>query len=749
MQGGKHFPLMEDEVMSKNFFIMNKNVTGVISALVASLAFMTGCDDTTKNGYDHNVATHDAKQHDHIPVTGLPITTSTTEIIDVPQLNHGETLFSTIQVMARTDPANPQNERFLDDWRFEVYTIDDQDRATGPSFFAESGPDGAAAIALPSYMFQLPLVIYAYNQSYPLWNNDDDDIRSNQVNETLYGQCRHYEIFVPPFCADKAVWLAGPFESSLWGYYREASRHKGEAWNPSQVDCATWLSNLQNLLLTDVIYDELQDLSESDDGQFSPASLEVALQENQHLLTPTRPPICMAERRHFGGGMERGNIITGPNGSCGAGFDLDDNDDPFYNDDGRSDFDPLCVDLTNGLLSGSICEATYWTSSNLLVNSQPFIPTNDYVLDDRDFMGSIHDQTNIVANMDITVYNTRLGNGRERDMDFYDDACAATSIIRFTNTDDDEQDILAGTGVTFSNLFDVNSTTVHLTSDGDEVVDDNDTWAIFYTSGQGSCREQVLAVELLGHRQEDFRDVLHMTYDIGNENLFIGLRADFELNEEQIDGENGYLAYTVHVWDGTSIDGRRAIRDNISNCYEAADVWARQFFITEDFSHGDDCCIDHDCDITDVICPLDAAEFAVRSQCFSNSRSNQRWRTDDAGYWSINTDYGVESDVIVNAGWLAPHMDFEVYIQKFDEAVFKGPRTVVTSDYIGQLAIDLPTLVEGDRVLIRAEDSCCDEYDLVLPCVPEFTGFAGLPGIPYVPATLGPPPVPPVPVAVP
>lgn len=736
--------------MSKNFFIMNKNVTGVISALVASLAFMTGCDDTTKNGSDHDVATHDAK-HDHIPVTGLPITTGTTEIIDVPQLSHGGTLFSTIQVMARTDPANPQNERFLDDWRFEVYTIDDQDRATGPSYLAESGPDGAAAIAVPSYMFQLPLVIYAYNQSYPLWTDDDD---SNELDETLYGECRHYEIFVPPFCADKAVWLAGPFESSLWDYYREASRHKGEAWNPSQVDCATWLSNLQNLLLTDRVYEELQELAESDDDQFSEESLILALQENQHLLTPTRPPICMAERRHFGGGMERGDIINGSNGNCDDGFDLDDNVFPFDfedDDENTSDNDPLCIDLTNGLID-TICNNTYWASENLLVNGVAFVPTNSYVLDDQDFMGSVHDQTDIVAGMDLTVYNTRLGNGRERDMDFYDDACAATSIIKFTNTDDDEQDIFAGTGVTFSNLFDGLPTFIHLTSDGDEVVDDNDIWAIFYTYDEvrSPCNERVLAVELLGHRQEDFRDVLHMTYDIGNENLFIGLRADFELNEEQIDGEEGYLAYTVHVWDGTNVDGRRAIRDNISNCYEASDVWARQFFITEDFSRtADDCCIDHECDIIDVICPLDAAEFAVRSQCFSNSRSNQRWRTDDAGYWSINTDYGVESDVIVNAGWLAPFMDFEVYIQKFDEAVFKGPRTVVTSDYIGQLAIDLPTLVEGDRVLIRAEDSCCDEYDLVLPCVPEFTGFAGLPGIPYVPATLGPPPVPPVPVAVP
>lgn len=114
----------------------------------------------------------------------------------------------------------------------------------------------------------------------------------------------------------------------------------------------------------------------------------------------------------------------------------------------------------------------------------------------------------------------------------------------------------------------------------------------------------------------------------------------------------------------------------------------------------------------------------------------------------MNSDHGVPGDVIVNAGWLAPNLDFEIYIQKFDEAVFKGPRTVRTTDDVGQLMVELPTLVEGDRVLIKAEDSCCDDYDLVIPCVPEFTGFAGAPGVPYTPVTVGPP-VAPAPVPVP
>ncbi len=252
---------------------------------------------------------------------------------------------------------------------------------------------------------------------------------------------------------------------------------------------------------------------------------------------------------------------------------------------------------------------------------------------------------------------------------------------------------------------------------------------------------------MLGHRTEDFRDVLHMRFEEESGDLFLGLRADFELNEDEVDGERAFLAYTISTWDGRDERGRQVLRQDISNCYEAADVWAREFFITRDFQlYDDECCVGgrcaDRCDVFRLIGPLEAAEFAVRSQCFSNSRSNGRWRTDDSGYWSINTDHGVAGNIIVNPGWLAPNLDFEVYIQKFDEAVFKGPRTVVTTDCVGQLMVDLPTVVEGDRILLKAQDSCCNDYDLVLPCVPDFTGFAGAPGLPYVPVTLGPPPLP-------
>jgi hypothetical protein len=265
---------------------------------------------------------------------------------------------------------------------------------------------------------------------------------------------------------------------------------------------------------------------------------------------------------------------------------------------------------------------------------------------------------------------------------------------------------------------------VHLTSDGDAVVDKNDTWVIFKRDGDDPGKEKIIAFELLGHRQEDFRDTLLMSFDEVSENLFLGLRIRYELNEADVDGEKAYLKYTVHVWDGSNAKGQQAVRKDLANCYQSADVWAQQFYSSSPESRT----------------PLSAAEFAVRSQCFSNSRSNQRWTSDDAGFWSINTDHGVHGNIIINPGWLAPNMAFEIFIQKFDEALFRGPRTVIETDSSGQLMTAMPTLVEGDRVMLRAKNNCCKDYDLKLSCVPLFTGFSGDLGPPryVVPISLGP-----------
>lgn len=766
--------------MAKYFFQGGRRAASAVGALTAALLLVTGCSDkpADKSGTNEKIGV--------VPgVTGPAVTTLPSTVVDVP-VAVATPAWDTISLMVRTDPVEPQNERFLDDWRFRLYTIDDLGRPTSPSFYADTAPDGTALIGLPGYMFQLPLIITAYNDVLPLVDDECLGIEDGGIEDETLGHCRQFEIFVPPYCHDKAIWLLGPFESTLWDYYEKAAERRAEAWNPSQVDCGTWLANLQALILTDEVSDELNQLSGSECEIFRKSALIDALQENQNLLTPTRPPICMAERRHNGGGMERGRELEGfqvaegkePAEPAAVLINIDEDQIlPEWATEVFPDVDPIYISVGDGVIPGSglvydICNPItstrtpplpntdrVWDSANLSVFFADnlvgvnFRPEETFILDDEDFMGTVSDMRGIDVDgkLDVSSYNVKLGNGRELDHDVYDDACAVTTILEFTNKSDDELDVELNTGVTFSNLFQSADASVWLTSDGDAVVGDNDYWAIFQDGSElipGIAEKPVfnahraLGVELLGHRQEDFRDVLHMVWDDATDNLFLGLRADYELNEEEVDGERAFLVYTMHFWDDGDVEGRRALRRNIANCYEAADVWARQFFTTRYFNFFDDeCCIDDDCLVDNTISAKEAAEFAVRSQCFSNSRSNQRWRTDDSGYWSMNTDHGVNGDVIVNPGWLAPYMDFEIYIQKFDEAVFKGPRTIRRTDEVGQLMAEIPTLVEGDRVLLKSEDNCCDDYDLVIPCVPEFTGFAGAPGIPYIPVTLGPVPM--------
>lgn len=692
--------------MNKSFLKNGVRGVGAASALLMTLMTLNGC-------YDTNHLSNPAEHADHLSV---PPSSPIDEPIPAPGIDFlGGVDF--IELMLRTDPREPQNERFLDDWYIQAYNVDDQGRRMGPTYYGDSNAAGNAALPLPGYMFSLPLVINAYNEAYPL-NGDE---------------CRDFQIFVPAYCYDKAIWLLGPVEDALWRFYRQAAEHRGEAWNPSQVDCATWLANLQLLIGTDKIDDGLDALSSTVPMVFDDYYLIRALQENQQLLTPTRPPICMAERRHDGGGLKRGDIIPLED----FPYTLDDANFP---DLIGTDVDPITIGV-NGLVD-TICGFDF--DASLTVNGAIFTPTNAYVLNQDDFLGTISDQEEIQPKLDVSTYNVRAGNGRELDADKYDDACSLTTQIKFTNKDDDEQDIILGSGVTFLNLFDDGlNTAVYFTSSGDAIVDETDTWIILYDTTSLSGQERVIEVTLLGHREKNWRDALKL--ELNGDDLFVGLRADFELNEEASDGEYAYLGYTVTVWDGSTQDGRFAIRENIADCYEAADVWARQFFITRDFQdESPECCADsiENCIVDGLITPFEAAEFAARSECFSNSRANQRWQSYEVGLWSMNSSFGVQSNLIINPGWLAPNLNFEIFVQNFDEAVFQGPVTVRKTDYVGQLIAEMPTLVEGDRVLIRAEDSCCDDYELVVPCVPEFTGFVGAPGIPFVPTLVGPPPVP-------
>jgi len=628
-----------------------------------------------------------------------------------------------INIVIRTDPANPQNEAYLSNWRITLYGIDDKGRELTGSTYGATDWTGFASISVDSDMQKTALLLTAYNDIIPFQGCGDGECL-NPADATGLATCRQFEIFIPKGCFDKRTFVMSPYENAVWNYYRNAAARQGAGWNATQVDCDGWLNSLDNLLLTDVVQDELVDLQYNPYGIFRQEVLLQALQENQNFLVPTRPPLCMSEHRHNGGGMNNGEIVTLP-------ITIDEGLYPYPESAGLFDVDPITIG-SNGMVS-DLCGVAF--TGDLVINQQPFTPETSNRLKDRDFMGVISHQTSAYQQLDTTVFNTKLGNGRDFSSPIYEDACALTNVVKMTNTSTDEKTIKSKSGTRFTNLFGPSPTMVYLTSDGDTVVDNNDTWAIFVESNENPCQERVLAVELLGHRQGNFQDVLALSYDESAEDLFLGLIADYELNEEAFDGEDAYFGYTMHVWDGSTDEGIKNLRPQFASCYLAADPWTWQFFKLKNaelssIGAGEDC---------SVFCPAELAEFATRSQCFSNSRANQRWQNEDAGYWSINSTHNVESNIIINPGWLGPNMDVEIYVRKFDEAVFKGPRSIRRTDEVGQLAVELPTIVEGDQILLKAEDNCCSDYDLIIPCVPAFTGFAGETGQPYRPTQFASP----------
>lgn len=608
------------------------------------------------------------------------------------------------------NPLRPQNEVYLGDWRMFLFAVDDEARKATGFLGSMTTWEGNGILEIGAAFFPMALSVVAYNDILPF---NCEEI----VGAAGLGECRKFEILVPPNCFDQMRWIIGPLEDAVWDYYRNAAMRHGEGWNTNQVDCATWIANMQALYLTDTIQDELYKVNE-----FRPFHKEVLLQtlrENQQLLIPTRPPICMSSDRHDGGTMDSGEVVSLP-------FELGEGISPCPPGEDQVGFNTVTIG-TNAIVN-NICNIPF--TGNLTVDAVGFAPTQTNRLRDNAFMGVISHERDTIPQLDVSVFNTQLGNGRPLDSEIYKNACALTSVIQFDNTSDADKTLSADlTGVTFTNLFgDGLNTLVFLTSDGDTIVDQDDFWVIFYKAGNAPCREQVIAVELLGHREGDFRDNLIMKYDPATEDLFLGLRADYDIEGAQDDGDQAFLSYTIHTWDGSTLTAARDLRQQFASCYLAADPWAYQFFRINESSYLREV-LNPDCA---RVCPLELAEFATRSQCFSNSRANQRWQNDSAGFWSMNSIKNVTGNIIINPGWLGPNLDVEVYVQKFDEAVFHGPRTVRTTDAVGQLMVELPTIVEGDRVLIKAQDNCCSDYDLIVPCVPEFTGFSGITGIPYV-----------------
>lgn len=615
---------------------------------------------------------------------------------EAPTLLPDRSAWTTISLIVRNNPREPYNERFLDSWHLEVFNITDKGEQTGPSFFSWTDGNGMKELSIPAYLGNEPMVIKARNELLAL------ECKNNNNNFCKQGS---FEIFIPGHCYDKAVWLLGPLEDALWQYYKKAASRGSEAWTPSQVDCGSWYADMLPLIVSDPVSDAL------DDKVDITKALTLAFQENQQSLVPTRQPICLATEFHSAGSLQKGKEIGSP-------LVLKTNDSNSI------------IELSKNGTPTNICGLSITASWQ--VNYNEFASVKNYHLDSDDFSGIVQEQENL-SRLDISLYNVKLGNGQRMDRDAYSDACALTGLMEFSNKDKlNEQKLHSGTGVQFLDLFGAgpNNTTVFMTSSGDKVVDDEDTWAIFYDTLSLKGQERVLAVELLGHRSADYQDALHIKFDSSSDNLFLGLKAPFELDEYGVDGNLAYMAYTIHTWDGSSAEGKKALRKSLASCLEAAEPWARQFFSYSDIEMSEQC-VNGTCTMQSNMKALAAAEFAVRSQCFSNSKANQRWQNDQSAFWNIGSNKGSRSNVIVNAGWLAPDLEFNLYIQKFDEAVFKGPRLSKKTDELGQLLIEIPTLVEGDRVLLKAKDSCCKGYDLVIPCVPEFSGFKGVPPVPF------------------
>jgi hypothetical protein len=657
--------------------------------------------------------------HEHVQVPALLAPMP----IDVPLFVPTQIL-DTLYLSIRTLPGSPKDERYLGDWRFRAYNIDDQARPLGPVYSGQVGFDGRGALTLPKEMLILPMVILAYNEVLALKNHNIS-----------------FEIFIPPYCYDQTQWLISPFENAVWDYYFQAAIKRGDAWEPSQVDCGRWLETLYALSLDVDIRNEI---NQSESNIFRPEILTRAWQENQEFLVATRAPICLSTRRHVGGTMTRGDAIA----RTAFPWVIDDSV-PAYIIPGppidlgtNPDFDPIVINA-NGLVK-DICGVSIsdLDTSFIKINGQEFTPTRQYFLRDLDFNGTIHEQREIISTLDIDFYNIRLGNGRILNDYEYDDTCALTEVIQLTNLDIIDQEITKNTGAYFSDLFGPgahNDVIIYKTSTGDAVLDKDDTWVIFYAAGTSfgtipapPGQERVISVELIGNRNGSFRDNLILE-QLSPESLFVGLASNYTMGDMTINGQQAFLSYSITTWSGESSDSRLEMRRNIADCYEAADVWTRNFFVTRAFQvrHDEDS-FHHCCNINKVITPLLAAEMAVQSQCFSNSRSNNKWATSDFGYWSINSSFGSNTNLVINPGWLAPELEYEIYVQSFDQDLFRGPKALARTDHVGQLTAILPTLVEGDRVMIRSGTHCCNNYELIVPCVPEFTEFVGWPGIPYV-----------------
>ncbi len=685
---------------------------------------------------------------------------------------------ATLQLEVKLDPYRPHNEWFRGAWRIGVHNIDDHGRPSTPTWYGNTDYKGQADISLPAFMFKQPMLITAINVAHPL-------LSGPRALRTL-------KAFLPANCNIKRI-TVDPFADASWRYsYSLAARRGAYNWTPSNVDCALLGKSGALLRKTPEVVDAMRAISRSRNMTLALEPLILASQRYTRYIFKTRPPLCFPERRHSGGGMREGEIITPLDA-------LDDSEerfihqfsDPAMADDSAQFYGGLALAAhrrgntasvgENGLLR-TLCanansneippvDKTMFFRPSLIINGQSLaLPDTTYDLDDRGFYGHIASFVDppLLENLSIKTYTVRQTNGFEKDHDKYTQVCSATILTTITNTSHDEQDIEVGSGLIFEDLFDQSGSGVDenpelgpnntdavvlTTSSGNRSIEEEDRWAIIFDADAiaipgnllGLCNphlfcsdtipnfspariQEALVVELLGHRKGDFRDDLEMSFDEAQENLFIGLRADHELRGKNQPGDESNFMTTL-----TYIN-QKNVQESLALCYEAADFLTRQHIDVVSIEEG----------------PIvaQAAVMIARSRCFSNSLANQRWQNYNVGLWTMNGHKGVNPNLLIPMGWTARRLFYDVFIKKFDESVFRGPVASFMPDPYGGEALEIPTLSEGDEILFAAEHACCQDYQVSVPCAAGPPAIP-VPGVPVVLDTTGrampaaPPPPPP------
>jgi hypothetical protein len=681
-----------------------------------------------------------------------------------------------IKVEIKLDPKHPENEDYRNDWYVGAHNIDDHARPLGPTYFAASDVSGKASIVVPSYMLSLPMVVFAENQAHPV------------APPGTLGMGKPIELraFVPANCHAFPV-MVDQLTNSAWVYfYRFFAEHGAENWNPSQVDCMLWAKYSLAFLKTHEIQDILSDVSDTRTQMISLVDLITPLKHYPQFIYKTRPPLFFAEQRHDGGSLNEGVKISPTDHNDERfihQFKDQSSDVSFFSGQELVDKRTASTVTVNekGLLR-SLCgngkkdhamllDKVLFFHPDLIVNDHKLkSPYAQYDLDDNNFFGHIADYKNdngALGDLNVKSLTVRHTNGLPKDHNNYAQACSVTLLADFLNTNDNNRDLKLGTGFLFTDLFDrsdddddenslLDDAMVWYTSSGNRSVDNEDTWAIFFDTApildgglKGGCDpdlfcdkpflismseifnellprydmvqffkihpnffphiiEEALVVELLGFRKGNFRDVLHMQFDQEQDNLFIGLRADYELFGASRDGEEANFTTTI-----TYIN-KHNMRETLALCYESADYLAQQQI---------DVLL-----LNKEIPVVVAANMIAQSRCFSNARANQDWQNYRVGLFSMNGHKQVASNLFIPAGWLGPDLTYEVYLKKFDEAVYQGPIGYFHTEFFLGAVLEIPTATEGDEVMFVAADACCNTFKVSLPAAPEFTDLYPSPG---------------------